>query len=121
MTTYVKTAKLPHLLNDCPEVSTIWDSLQRCLSNITSTNIYLDRKSVLLGNRCNSPIVNTVILVTKHEFYKQRFKGDVLSLNYLKRILQRQLKVDIYLGTINKTLHKVLGKCSSLYKELQNL
>ena len=112
---------IPHLLYDCPEVSTLCDSLQRCLSNITNTNIHFDRKSVLLGNKCNSPVVNTVVSVAKHELYKQKFKGNVLSLNYLKRIFQRQLKVDIYLGTIIKTLHKVLGKWSSLYKELHNL
>ena len=112
---------ISHLFFDCPTITILWNSIKNWLNNNTNQTYYFDKKSILLGNRNNEPIINTLITITKHEIYKKRWKGTHLTLNYLKLVFQKQMKMDIYTGTVNNTLPKVLGKWSTLYNLLLTL
>ena len=112
---------ISHLFFDCPTITILWNSIKNWLNNNTNQTNYFDKKSILLGNRNNEPIINTLIIITKHEIYKKRWKGTHLTLNYLKLVFQKQMKMDIYTGTVNNTLPKVLGKWSTLYNLLLTL
>ena len=109
---------ISHLFFDCPTITRLWNSVKNWLNNNTNQTNYFDKKSILLGNRNNEPIINTLIIITKHEIYKKRWKGTHLTLNY---VFQKQMKMDIYTGTVNNTLPKVLGKWSTLYNLLLTL
>ena len=110
---------ISHLLYDCPEVQFIWDHLLNWLSIVTNMNINFNKKAILLGDKNNDPIINTVIMITKHEIYKRKWKSNFLNLNLLKHAFKRQMESDIYIGTINNKLQKALGKWSSLHNALR--
>ena len=90
------------------------------LINSTNMNINFDKKAILLGDKNNETVINTIILITKHEIYKKKWKARFLNLNYLKNSFKNQMNIEIYIGTINNRLPKVLGKWSSLYNVLRN-
>ena len=71
---------ISHLLYECQTVHQVWISLENwLLRNITST-LYFDKKSIVLGNTLNEPIVNALIIITKHEIYKSKWKGTRINM-----------------------------------------
>ena len=110
---------ISHLLYDCPEIRFLWDHLLNWLSIVTNIDINFDKKAILLGDKNNDPIINTVIVITKHEIYKRKWKSNFLNLKLLKHAFKRQMESDIYIGTINNQLQKALGKWSSLHNALR--
>ena len=110
---------ISHLMYDCQTVHQIWISLENwLLRNITST-LYFDKNSIILGNTLNEPIVNALIILTKHEIYKSKWKGTRINMVYLKRVFQRQMNTEMYLGTIKGNIGKTLGKWASIANELR--
>ena len=81
----------------------------------------LIKKSILLSNKDNGLLINTLILQTKHELYKKKWKENILSLQYLKQLFKRQMLIEIYNGTMLNRVAKVLGKWSPLHNLLINL
>ena len=61
-----------HLLCECPVASEIWDNLQRWLTGITNQIYHFDNKSIILGNKENGLLINTLIMLTKHELYNKK-------------------------------------------------
>ena len=112
---------ITHLLYNCPAAFDIWEDLQNWLTICTNKVYHFDQKSILLGNKLNGLLINTLILLTKHKLYKKKWKENILNLNYLKRIFLRQMQVEIYNGTVCNKLAKVLGKWSPLHNTLNNL
>ena len=111
---------ISHLLYDCPVTYQIWISLENwLLRNITST-LYFDKNSIILGNTKNEPIVNALILITKHEIYKSKWKGTRVNMIFLKTVFKRQMNTEIYTGTIKGNLGKTLGKWASIANALRN-
>ena len=110
---------ISHLLYECPEVHAIWDQLLNWLLNVTNMNINFTKKAIIIGDKNNDPIINTVIMITKHEIYKRKWKANFLNLNLLKHAFKRQMESDIYVGTINNNLPRALGKWSALYNTLR--
>ena len=115
------TETISNLFYECPEAATIWNRLSTWLTNAANLAVHFDKKSILIGSSNNEPIVNNLILVTKNEIYKKKWKGTNINLNYLKKVFQNHMKVDLYIGTIKNTLPKMLGKWSNLHQLLSNL
>ena len=65
---------ITHLLFDCPIALYIWEHLQNWLFDATNKWYHFDKKSILLSNKENGPLINTLILLTKHELYKKSGK-----------------------------------------------
>ena len=112
---------ITHLLFDCPVALYIWETLHNWLFDATNKRYHFDKKSILLSNKENGPLINTIILLTKHELYKKKWKENILSLQYLKQIFKRQMQVEIYNGTMHNRVAKILGKWSPLHNTLINL
>ena len=86
--TYGATETISHLLYDCQNATNIWHELGNWLSqNLTST-IHLDKTSVLLGNTRNEYIVNALIITTKHEIYKCKYKETIINMIQLKNVFK---------------------------------
>ena len=111
---------ISHLFFNCPEANIVWTRVQTWLIDNTNMNINFNKKAILLGDKNNETVINTIILITKHEIYKKKWKARFLNLNYLKNLFKNQMNIEIYIGTINNRLPKVLGKWSSLYNVLRN-
>ena len=112
---------ISHMLYDYPTRALIWQHLGLWLSQFINSNIYLDKNSILLGNSKNEPITNAIILITKHEIFKNKCKGNLLDINQLIFILKHHMQVELYIGTIKNQLPKVLGKWAALYQTLHDL
>ena len=111
---------ISHLLYDCHQIHQIWISLENwLLRNITSV-LYFDKNSIILGNPKNEPIVNALILITKHEIYKSKWKGTRVNMIFLKTVFKRQMNTEMYLGTIKGSIEKTLGKWASIANALRN-
>ena len=65
---------ISHLFFDCPTITRFWNSLKNWLDNNTDQTNCLDKKSIMLGNRNNELIINTLIIITKHEVYKKKME-----------------------------------------------
>ena len=78
----------------------------------------MDKKSILIGNIQNETIINYVFIRIKHEIYKRKWNKNTLNIQKIKRVLKYHMGLEIYLGTINNNLAKVLGKWSTLYNHL---
>ena len=100
---------ITHLFYDCHVALDIWDNLHNWLSGATNKRYHFDKKSLLLSNKENGLLINTLILLTKHELYKKKWKENILSMHYLKKIFQRQMQIEIYNGTMHNKVAKVLG------------
>ena len=81
--------------------------------------MYLDKKSILLGNSKNELIVYNIITINKHEIYKSKWTKTKLNLIKLKKIFKTQMELEICLGTIKNNLPKVLGKWATVYNYLR--
>ena len=103
---------ISHLLYDCPLSFALWEELLNWLSLVKNKAKNLDRKSIILGSKDNDILINTLILLTKYELYKKKWKC------HLKRVFLRQMRVNIYVGTINNNLPKVLGKWCPIHNTL---
>ena len=79
----------------CPVANNIWTALMTWLSRILNTVIYSDIPSLILGNKRNEIIVNTLFFITKHEIFKCKYKGTTLNLNHLKSIFDEHMKTDM--------------------------
>ena len=106
------TEDIAPLLFDCPLSFAIWEALKTWLTATTNRTYHFDRKSIILGSSDND------FLLTKNEIYKRKWKENIVSLEYPKRIFLRQMKVDIYIGTINDNLPRALCKWSPNYNAL---
>ena len=78
-----------------------------------------DKISLLLGNPDNELIINYVYIICNHKIYKGNWNRSPASIIKIKRILKSHMEIDIHLGTVDKTLPKILGKWSSLYNVLK--
>ena len=116
-----ETETITHLLYDCPKATEIWQAVIRWLERISPNTMYFDKTSVLLGNTKNEVIINYIILTTKHEIYKSKWKKTKLTLTKLKHIFKNQMDLEIYIGTVKNSLPKVLGKWSPVLNNLRNL
>ena len=114
-----KTETISHALFDCPSVCKIWTDVQHWFSRHVTSQIYLDKISILFGNDKNKKIINTLILIVKHEIYKKRCKKKRPTLKELKETIKYQMSIEIYLGTINNQIEKVLGKWAAFYDDLK--
>ena len=114
-----KTETISHALYDCPSVCKIWTDVQHWFSRYVTSQIYLDKISILFGNDKNKKIINTLILIVKHEIYKKRCKNKRPTLKELKETIKYQMNIEIYLGTINNQKEKVLGKWAAFYNDLK--
>ena len=112
---------ITHLLFDCPIALYIWEHLQNWLFDATNKRYHFDKKSNLLSNKDNGLLIHTLILLTKHELYKKKWKENILSMQYLKQLFKRQMQVEIYNGTMLNRVARVLGKWSPLHNILINL
>ena len=112
------TEDIAHLLFDCPLSFAIWESLKTWLTATTNKTYHFDRKSIILGNKDNDLLTNTLFLLRKNEIYKRKWKENIVNIEYLKRIFLRQMKVDLYIGTINNNLPRALGKWSPIHNVL---
>ena len=110
---------ISHLLIDCEPVLELWIEFGLWLEGLSPNHLYLDKKSILLGNSKNELIINNLINITKHEIYKSKWTNRKLNLFKLKKIFKIQMELEMYLGTIKKTLPKVLGKWSTIYNDLR--
>ena len=70
-----------HLLYDCTNAQKIWTDISRWLRNNIRSEVYLDKLSILLGNPRNEILTNCVILIVKHEIYKQKWNKNSLNLS----------------------------------------
>ena len=109
---------ISHLLYECPYAQKIWSDTKIWLSKEYAQTFHIDKKSVLIGNIQNETIINYVFIIIKHEIYKSKWNKNTLTIYKIKRILKDHMGLDIYLGTINNKLSKVLGKWSTLYNHL---
>ena len=112
---------ISHLLYECNRATEIWQTLRIWLESISPNTMYFDKKSILLGNNKNEIIINYIIMITKHELYKSKWNKVKINLIKLKHIFKVQMDLEIYSGTVRKTLPKVLGKWSSVLNHLRNL
>ena len=115
------TENISHLLYDCPDAANIWDTLHQWLIDCANIDANFAKKAILLGDKENDPVINTTILLTKYELYKKKWKNNYLNINYLQLLFQRQMKIDIYIGTVNNTLPKAFGKWAPLHNFLTTL
>ena len=108
------TETIAHLLFECINTNNLlW------LQRILNSTIYLDCTDVLLGNLRNEPVTNCIILITKHEIYKQKWNRTNLTLYKLKTIIKNHMDLECYLGKINGNPEKAVGKWASIYRHLQ--
>ena len=89
------------------------------LLNVTNIDNNFSKKAILIGDRNNDPIIVTVIMLTKHEIYKRKWKRTFLNLNLLKHAFKSQMESDKDIGTINNTLPRALGKWSASHNVLR--
>ena len=111
---------ITHLLYDCTNAQKIWTDISRWLRNILRSDVHLDKLSILLGNPRNEILTNCIILIVKHEIYKQKWNKNALNLFKLKRIIKSHMELDIYLGTMHSRPEKTIGKWSSIYNDLHH-
>ena len=67
--TCLKVETITHLLYECQNANAIWHDLGRWISQCFTSVIHLDKISVLIGNSGNEYIINSLIIITKHEIY----------------------------------------------------
>ena len=111
--TSCKTKTISHLLYECNKVNDLWQEIQTWMVNNFTSTIYLDKKSVLIGNAKNEPIINTLSMIAKHEIFKSKCKGKTLHIFLLKTIFKTHMQIEIYLGTIKHQLAKFLIKSAN--------
>ena len=110
-----------HLLLECNRVQILWTKISKWLSSRTGKKIDLSIENILLGNNNLNYITNYVIIVTKNEIYRRKWKNNIPSLHDIQYILKKYMAVEIYIGTTNEMLEKVLGKWSPIYNDLRRL
>ena len=113
------TETISHLLYDCTGIKRLWVELETWLNSIMTKPVVADKLSILLGNPENELIINYVYIICKHEIYKGKWNRSPVNIIKIKKILKSHMELDIHLGTVNKTLPKILGKWSSLYNVLK--
>ena len=113
------TETISHLLIECPIANNLWTEIRVWLQIILNSTIYLSSNDILLGNPRNEPVTNCVILITKHEIYKQKWNRNSLSLHKLKIIIKNHMDLECYLGKIRGNSEKIIGKWASIYRHLQ--
>ena len=111
---------ISHLIYECPLSNNIWNMVETWLTNTMNTRIYFDKEAILLGNPMNEIVTNCIILIVKHEIYKRKWNGNLLSLIRLKTIIKNHMDLDIYLGNVQGNLGKAVGKWSAVYNDLSN-
>ena len=74
-----------------------------------------------MGNKKYNYCINYVMIVTKKEIYKQRWRNRIPSLIEIKYKLKKYMEIDIYIGTTTGMLENTLGKWSPIYNELRRL
>ena len=99
---------ISHLENDCTDIKTLWVELETWLNSVMAKPVKADKISLLLGNPDNELIINYVNIICKHEIYKGKWNRSPASIIKIKRILKSHMEIDIHLGTVNKTLPKIL-------------
>ena len=112
---------ISHLLYECPNIRVIWQDLQTWLATKLTCTLHFDKTSLLLGNPNNDHIINTLIMITKHEIFNAKCKDRPLHLQQLKQIFKTIMQTELYLGTVKNQRAKALGKWSSIYNELRLL
>ena len=65
-------------------------------------------KSIILGNNSNDYIINQILIVAKHEIYKNKWTKTTISLVRIQKVLKGQMELDIYIAII-KTLYLELS------------
>ena len=110
---------ISHLLYECQTARRIWLNIEQWLRSISPTAMYFDKKSILLGNNKNEIIINYIIITTKHEIYKSKWTKKQLNLIKIKNTIRTHMELEIYSGTMKKSLPKVLGKWATVYNNLR--
>ena len=113
------TETISHLLLECPSVRAIWTELQQWLERSLNTTIYISATDILLGNPRNDPVTTCILLITKHEIYKQKWNRTRLTIPKLKIIIKQHMDLECYLGKIRGNPEKTMGKWASIYHHLQ--
>ena len=107
-----------HLLINCPVAVTIWREISQWLHRTLNSEIHLETNDILLGNPKNETVTNCVILIVKHEIYKNKWNRTRLTLQKLKSVIKSHMDLDVYLGRSQGRPQKAIGKWSSLYNLL---
>ena len=108
-----------HLLLECNRVRLLWTRVIDWLSRKTGKRIELSIENILLGNKNYNYITNYVIIVTKNEIYRRKWRQNIPSLQYIKFKLKKYMEIEIYIGTTNDMLEKKPGKWSPIYNDLR--
>ena len=72
-----------------------------------------------MGNKEYNYITNYVIIVTKNEIYRRKWKHNIPILRDIKLKLKKYMEIEIYIDTTNDMLEKTLGKWSPIYNDLR--
>ena len=76
---------ITHLLFECFTAQRVWNEVKTWLTAISPNPLYMDKKSILLGNQKNHVIINYVITTVKHEIYKSKWNKSRLNLMKIKK------------------------------------
>ena len=107
-----------HLLINCPLAANLWREISQWLHRTINSEIHLETNDILLGNPKNETVTNCVILIAKHEIYKNKWNRTRLTLQKLKNVIKSHMELDVYLGRSQGRVQKAIGKWSSLYNLL---
>ena len=91
-------------------VRTLWTKVLEWLSRKTGKRIEVSTENILLGNKEYNYITNYVIIVTKNEIYRRKWKHNIPTLRDIKLKLKKYMEIEIYIGTTNDMLEKTLGE-----------
>ena len=80
-----------HLLINCPVAANIWREISQWLNRTLNSELYLETNDILLGNPKNEHVTNCVILIVKHEIYKNKWNRTRLTLHKLKTIIKSHM------------------------------
>ena len=97
-----------HLLYDCKK--NLWDDLEIWMLHNLRENIKITRTVVILGDHNVSIIANYIIIVVKHEIYKSKWTGKMLTMKEIENTLKRYLIIEEYVSMISQSLKTTLGK-----------
>ena len=99
----------------------IWNSLEQWFLRDFKINAKMDIQSILLGNPNNEPFIDALIIITKHEIYKRRWKNKNLNFIYLKLFFKLHMKTEICLGTGKNILAEVLDEWALVHNNVNLL
>ena len=100
-----------HLFNGCVKVQTLWKGIGHSLKLKEIQN--LSQHEVLLGIKGNSNRVkclNTLILIVKKEIYFERQKGELPSVDHIKKLIKENMKEEYKIAEERNTLTVHLQK-----------